>query len=306
MRHVRRSLSAQVRTNMERHGVDVVRGSARLTSPGTVAVTTPDGDMREISARAVLIATGSRPFHPPDLPLDDPDVHDSETILAVDSPFKSAVVIGSGAVGSEYATIMAALGVHVTLLEAGPRVLGIADAEMSAELARCMAVAGIDVRTATTAQSITREDGRLTVRLSDGETLSPSKVLFAVGRTANSDGLGLEDLGVDLDPRRSIVVDEVFRTSVAGVFAAGDVVGPPGLASVSVEQGRVAASAACGTAYAQSQRYVPRAACTRCRRWPGWGSPRSRRASGESRTRWAARGSPPTPAPTSVASPRGR
>jgi NAD(P) transhydrogenase len=256
MRSVRRTMTAQVRASMERHGVDVIHGTARLVGPRSLSITSPDGTVRILEARAVLVATGSRPFHPPGLPLDDPDVHDSETILSIDAPIESAVIIGSGAVGSEYASIMAALGVRVTLLEAAPRILGIADADMSAELARCMTAAGIDVRAGTSAHSIAREDGRLVVTLSTGDRLFPTKVLFAVGRSANTEGLGLEELGVALDERRSIVVDDHYRTNVPSIYAAGDVVGPPGLASVSAEQGRVAASAACGTAYAASGRYV--------------------------------------------------
>lgn len=248
-------MGEQVRANMERHGVEVIHGTARLSAPTTVLVETETGT-RELQGRAVLVATGSRPFHPPGIPFDDPDVHDSETILSVDRPFGSVAVIGSGAVGSEYASIMAALGLKVTLIEGGPRVLGIADAEMSATLADCFVRSGIEIRTGTKTEWIGRDDGRLTVTLTGGEQLHPDKVLFAVGRVSNSDNLGLEDLGVELGSRGAIRVDADFRSKVPTIFAAGDVVGPPGLASVSIEQGRTAASAACGTSYASSCRWV--------------------------------------------------
>ncbi|HEV3234566.1 MAG TPA: Si-specific NAD(P)(+) transhydrogenase [Candidatus Dormibacteraeota bacterium] len=249
------TMAKQVRHNMDRHGIDVIRGTARLIGPNTVSVAAGRAT-RELEGHAILLATGSRPFHPNDVPFDDPDVHDSETVLDIDHAFPSMLVIGSGAVGSEYASIMASLGIRVTLVEAGPRILAIADGEMSTELARNMALEGIDIHTNTRTESISRERGRLTVALSDGKKLRPGKVLFAVGRTSNSDDLGLEEVGVELGNRGSVLVDERFQTSVPSIFAAGDLIGPPGLASVSVEQGRVAASAACGTSYASSGQFV--------------------------------------------------
>jgi NAD(P) transhydrogenase len=249
------TMARQVRLNMERHGVDIIHGSATITGPTTVEVQ-HDGTTVSVEAKAILIATGSRPFHPPDVPFDDPDVYDSETLLSIDRPFDSIVVVGTGAVGSEYASIMSALGLKVTVIEAGPRILAIADAEMSSVLAQCFVKDGIDIRTSARTEAIRREDGRLTVTLSGGEKLHPDKLLFAVGRNSNTEGLGLEALGVELGKRGSIVVDEEFRSSVPTIFAAGDVVGPPGLASVSMEQGRTAASAACGTTYASSCRWA--------------------------------------------------
>ena len=249
------TMARQVRANMERHGVHVFHGNARLTGPNTVSIEA-NGELRTIEARAILVATGSRPFHPTDVDFADPDVHDSETILSIDRPFTSVVVVGSGAVGSEYASIMAALGLQVTILEAGPRMLGIADAEIADVLRRCLAEAGVDIRTGIRTQSIARENGKLTVTLAGGEKLHPDKLLFAVGRDCNTDNLGLEELGVKMGQRGVIDVDEDFRTSVPTIYAAGDVVGPPGLASVSMEQGRTAASAACGTSYSSGCRFA--------------------------------------------------
>ena len=249
------TMARQVRENMERHGVDVIHGRARLTGPTTVSI--DDGiESRLIEARAILVATGSRPFHPPDIDFADPDVHDSETILSIAQPFTSILVVGSGAVGTEYASIMAALGLQVTILEAGPRMLGIADAEIADVLRSCLAEAGVDIRVGTRAESISREAGKLTVTLPGGNKLHPEKLLFAVGRDCNTEDLGLQELGVKLGPRGVIDVDQDFRTSVPSIFAAGDVVGPPGLASVSMEQGRTAASAACGTSYSSGCRFV--------------------------------------------------
>ena len=250
------AMAGQVARNMERHGVTVLHGTARLAGPTTVAVT-GEGGKREVGARTILVATGSRPFRPPGIPFDDPDVHDSESVLSIDRPFESIVIVGTGAVGCEYASIMAALGVQVTMIEGGTRILGIADAEVSAALARCLVGAGIEIRTSTHAASIARKVGRLSVTLADGEELHPDKVLFAVGRESNSEDLGLEALGIQLGKHGCIPVDVDFRTTVPTVFAAGDVVGPPALASVSVEQGRVAASIACGTPYAGGARWEP-------------------------------------------------
>jgi NAD(P) transhydrogenase len=229
-------MTEAVRANITRMGIELIHGEARLGSNKTVIV----GD-RTLSAEVVLIASGSHPIHPPGIPFDDPGVDDSEGILKLGRLPKSLVVVGGGAVGCEYASIFTALGVEVTLVEAASHVLAFADCEMSAMLAEIFSSLGTRMRLATALSSIARVDGKLQVALANGETLTPDHVLFAGGRAGNTAGLGLEEAGVQVDARGRVIVDADFRTTADGIFAAGDVIGPPALASVSMEQGRVAA-----------------------------------------------------------------
>lgn len=237
---VSETMGEEVRRNLERQGIEVVTGNATLEEPGRVAVTGPDGNATTVGARVLLIATGSHPFRPPDIPFDDPDVYDSDTILDLDVIPSSLVVIGGGPVGCEYASIFAALGVDVTVIDGADRLLGQMDAEVAGLVEEAFTKMGVRILLSSPAARVER-DGTLNVTLAGGEVLTPDKVLFAAGRVGNTDGLGLEKIGVELDPRRRIVVDEHFRTTAPNVYAAGDVIGPPALASVSAEQGRIAA-----------------------------------------------------------------
>lgn len=234
-------MGEEVRRNLERLQIEAIRGTARLGESRTITVTEAEGQQRQLTGDIILIATGSQPFRPPEIPFADPDVYDSDTILEVDAIPDSLVVIGGGPVGCEYASIFAALGVEVTVIDGADRLLGQLDSEISALVQEAFADLGISVLLSSPGARIERGNGSLIVTLSDGQVLRPDKVLFAAGRVGNTDGLGLEEAGVELDERRRIVVDGHFRTTAAGVYAAGDVVGPPALASVSAEQGRIAA-----------------------------------------------------------------
>jgi NAD(P) transhydrogenase len=238
-----------VRANIERHGVELIQGTARLERRRHVAVTLASGSERRLKARAILIATGSRPFRPTGVPFDDPDVHDSDTILDIDRPFRSIVVVGGGPVGCEYASIFNALGIDVTLVDLGPRLLPFLDREISDALADCFRRAGMKIRLGAGSARIARRRGVLTVTTEGGKPLHPDKVLFAAGRSGNTEGLGLEQAGVQLDARGRVLVNEKYRTSAPAIYAAGDVIGPPALASVSMDQGRHAASNAMRTPY---------------------------------------------------------
>lgn len=234
-------VSEGVAANIERHGIDLIRGRGRLHGAGTVSVTTDSGT--EIyEATKVLIATGSRPFRPDSVPFEDAGVDDSNSILALDSIPGSLVVIGGGPVGVEYASITTALGVEVTLVDAGSRLIPFADAEIADVLRQALEADGARFVFDSPGTQIERGPDGLEVLLPSGEVLRPDKVLFAAGRAGNTEDLGLEDLGVATDDRNHILVDDHFQTSVPWIYAAGDVVGPPALASVSAEQGRIATS----------------------------------------------------------------
>jgi len=248
---VRTLMTGVVQANLERMGVEFVHGVGRLTSTSTstgrhrVLVTTETGE-RTLLADVVLLAPGSLPFHPPNIPFDDAAVTDSEGILGLSRLPGNLVVVGGGAVGCEYASIFRALGVEVTLLEAAPHLLGFVDVEISDLLAETFRAQGTRVMLGCGVATIERAARALEVRLASGETLTPDHVLWAGGRVGNLEGLGLADAGVAVDAKGRIQVDGDYQTSVPGIFAAGDVIGPPALASVSMEQGRVAACHAFG------------------------------------------------------------
>jgi NAD(P) transhydrogenase len=235
------SVTDSVRDNIEAHGIELMQGEARIGPGRTVVVTTDEQAERELSADAILIATGSRPRHPEGVSFDDPDVIDSDSVLDVTEPVRDLVVIGGGAVGCEYASIFCALGTRVTLLDNASALVPLVDREVGDALAASLRAAGVRIVLETGHVDVSREDGGLVVRSRTGETLRPEKVLFAVGRSGNTAALGVERAGIAVDDRGRIVVDEHYCTSVPGIYAAGDVIGPPQLASVSMEQARVAA-----------------------------------------------------------------
>ena len=245
-----------VRANLDRQGVQLLRGQATL-GPDRSVIVRSNGSERALQAGVILIATGSRPLRPPEIPFDDPDVHDSESIIGLDRIPRSMVVIGGGPVGCEYASVFTALGVEVTLLDLADRVLPFMDIEISDVLARAFVGVGMRLALGSGVGTVARVGGELRVTLAGGERLHPEKVLFAAGRVGTTEGLGLQEAGVKTDARGRIVVDETYRTTAEGVWAAGDVIGPPALASVSMEQGRVAATHAFGIDFKQSLDPLP-------------------------------------------------
>jgi NAD(P) transhydrogenase len=231
--------------NIAGRGVDYIQGSARLGAGGTVVVTGDDGRERELRARTILVATGSRPWRPPTISLDVPGVCDTDTILYRGRVPAEIVIAGGGPVGVEFATICHALGAKVTLVERGTRLLGMMDDEISSLLQTLFEEWGVAVRFESTVERVVPDGDSLNVDLSTGEALRPDTLLFAAGRVANTEGLGLDSAGVALDARGRVVVDDAFRTSAPGVYAAGDVLGPT-LASIAMEQGRAAVCHAFG------------------------------------------------------------
>jgi NAD(P) transhydrogenase len=236
---------------VDRLGVDVVYGSARLGPNRTVIVT-----LREVSetervftAEKILIATGSRPFHPPNIPFDDPDIFDSEGLPKLNHIPKSTLVVGGGSIGCEFASIFNAFGIPVTVVQSGEHLLSTMDSELSDLLRRAFEKQGMRIVLGTGGvRTAGWVNGELQVTLETGEVLRPDMVLFATGRLVNTQGLGLDAAGVKLNPRGVVEVDNRFQTSIEGVYAAGDVIGPS-LASVSTEQGRVAACHALGLGF---------------------------------------------------------
>ena len=237
--------------NLDRHRVELVHGTARLVDAATVAVVGEDAGLRTFVADAVLLATGSSPFRPPGIPFEDPDVHDSDTILEIDRLPASLAVLGGGVIGCEYASMFAALGTDVHLIERSAPLLSFLDAEVVERMVAGMAALGVTFHFGERAETVSRRGDALVCSMPSGAEIAADKVLVTAGRIGNTEGLGLAAVGVETDERGRVLVDGHFRTSAAGVFAAGDVIGAPALASTSMEQARVAVCRAFGFDYKQ-------------------------------------------------------
>lgn len=234
--------------NLDRHGVDTVSGSARLLDPHRVEVTTAEG-IRRLEAGVVLIVTGSHPYRPPGIPYDDADVHDADGILRIEHLPDSLTVLGAGVIGCEYACMFAAMGVDVHVVDPRPTLLPFLDPEMGERLAAAMVKLGVRMHLERRHEGVERTSDGLRCRLTSGDEIVTHSVLVASGRMGNTEGLGLPAVGVRTDERGYVVVDDDYRTDVPSVYAAGDVIGFPALASVSMEQARVAVCHAFGFTY---------------------------------------------------------
>jgi NAD(P) transhydrogenase len=231
---------ATITRNLERHHIETVWGNASLLDPHSVRVVLRDGGSRDLSGEIILIATGSSPFHPAGVPFDHPRVHDSDNILRLGYLPTSLAVIGGGVIGSEYASVFSALGVKVTLIDAGERLLHFLDDEIAVRLRGRLERNKLQFIFNTRVEKISPTEKRVRITLSTGQALNVQEVLMAAGRVSNVQGLGLEPLGVELGKRGLVLVNENYQTSVPNIYAAGDVIGFPALASSSMEQGRVA------------------------------------------------------------------
>jgi NAD(P) transhydrogenase len=205
-----------------------------------VRVRLRDGGERLLSTRVILVATGSSPHHPEEVPFDHPLIHDSDSILRLDRIPKSMVVVGGGVIGIEYASIFTALGARVTLVEGRDRLVPFVDGELADRLRARLEGLGLRFLLSTRVEAITTTNAAVSLRLSSGEVLATDIGLWAAGRQSNVEALGLDRLGVAMGKRGLIQVNEKYQTSVPGIYAAGDVIGFPALALTSMEQARVA------------------------------------------------------------------
>jgi NAD(P) transhydrogenase len=236
-----------MQAQLARNGIELQQGVARFCSPEEVTVTLLDGTKRRVSARYFVIAAGSSPRTPDDVPVDHEHILDSDSLLSLSYLPESLVVLGAGVIACEYASIFAALGVKVTIIDRGERPLGFMDQELVEHFLTELRQAGGEFLGKRSLESVVY-DGLASVetRLEGGELIRSEKLFCALGRVAAVAGLGLEEAGVKVTPRGLIHVDAELRTSTPNIYAAGDVIGPPALASTSMEQGRRAACHALG------------------------------------------------------------
>jgi NAD(P) transhydrogenase len=239
-REVVAALREKAALNIARHGITLVAGTASFEDARTIRARHEAHAERRLAADVILIATGSRPFRPGDVPIDDRLIMDSDSILAMDRLPRSLAVVGAGVVGCEYASMFAALGIEVTLLGGRDRLLPFLDAEIGDRLRRQMEQIGVRMRLGTGVAGYQPDSDRVRLRLSTGDTVAVDRVLVAAGRLGNTEALDLPRIGLATDTRGHLRVDEHYRTAVPHVYAAGDVIGFPALAAVAMEQARVA------------------------------------------------------------------
>jgi NAD(P) transhydrogenase len=241
---------ARILKNLALHRIELVRGQAAFEDEHTVQVTSVEGT-RKLRGEVILISTGSKPNRPAEIAFDDIHTFDSDTFLQIDRIPKSLAVIGGGVIGCEYASIFMALGVYVTLVDGRDRLLPFLDGEISERLRDRFASLGMHLwfNERPAKAENTADGARLTMK--SGKVLETDAALFAAGRRAAVDGLALEKAGLVLSSKGYIEVNENYRTAVPHIYAAGDVIGFPALASTSMEQGRVAVCHAFGLKYKQ-------------------------------------------------------
>ncbi len=237
------------------NGIDVFHGHGFLEGPGRVGIRCRDM-VGHIRARNVILATGSLSARPKALAVDGKNVLTSDEILAIKELPESLAIIGGGYIGCEFASIFSTFGTRVTVIEALPTLLARSDRQAVREVEKTFKSQGVEVLTETAVESLDSHDGGVAVRLSGGAVVEVEKVLVAVGRVPNSEGLGLAEVGVNTDGA-AVVVDEGMRTSVAGVYAIGDLTGGIQLAHVASYQAGIAVDNALGGDTRADYRVVP-------------------------------------------------
>ncbi|PDT01998.1 Si-specific NAD(P)(+) transhydrogenase [Rhizobium chutanense] len=242
-----------------RNRVQHIRGKASFIDASTLQVVKEDGEITQVTAASVLLAVGTKPFRPDYIPFDGKTVLDSDELLDIQELPRSMVVIGAGVIGIEYATIFSALDTAVTVLDPKATMLDFIDKEIVEDFTYQLRDRNMKLLLGQKADKVeTLDNGKVELTLDSGRRLTTDMVLFAAGRMGATDALNLPAIGLEADSRGRLKVNpETFQTSVANVYAAGDVVGFPSLASTSMEQGRIAARVAIGAVAKEPPKYFP-------------------------------------------------
>ncbi|OGX05717.1 MAG: NAD(P)(+) transhydrogenase, partial [Nitrospirae bacterium RIFCSPLOWO2_12_FULL_63_8] len=231
-----------INNQLDRNDVELIQGTASFVDPNTIRVATKGGDLDTLHAPLIVIATGSRPRRPGEIPFNDVTVCDSDSILSTETLPKSMIVMGGGVIGCEYASMFAAFGIKVTLYDRRLEILRFVDQEIVQALIYHMRTNGVTIRLGEEIDKVaTDEQGRVVTALKSGKTIVTDSLLYSMGRLANTDLLNLPAAGLTVDKIGQLKVNEHYQTDVPHIYAAGDVIGFPGLASTSMEQGRLAA-----------------------------------------------------------------
>lgn len=231
-----------IRAQLKRNGIAILQGTAHFLDPHMVKVH-DGGEEFSVRGAKILIACGTRPAHSPEIPFDNHRVVDTDHLAELGGLPKEIIVVGAGVVGLEYASFMAVLGADVTVIDQRPAVLEFVDRQIVEALSYHLRELGLTFRLAekVTHVEISPLSNRVSVELESGKNVLGDALIYAVGRQANGDQLHLEPSGLAADSRGRLKVNQFFQTEVPHIYAAGDVIGFPALASTSMEQGRLAA-----------------------------------------------------------------
>jgi NAD(P) transhydrogenase len=247
-----------IRAQLKRNGVSVFQGTAQFVDPHTIEVS---GDTEKVTVRAdhILIACGTRPARDPQIPFDDKRIVDTDSLSCLEGLPREIIVVGAGVVGLEYTSFLAALGTEVTLIDQRPAILDFVDREIMEALAYHLRQMGTTFRLGekVTRVGIDPTRGRVFAELESGKKVQGDALIYAVGRQANGDRLNLAAAGMEADSRGKIKVNEHYQTSVPHIYAAGDIIGFPALASTSMEQGRLSSCHMFGAPSGQMSNLFP-------------------------------------------------
>jgi NAD(P) transhydrogenase len=256
-RHVVSRENDVVRSQLTRNRVTILAGTGRFADPNTVEVDDGHGRLRTVTADSVVIAVGTVPARPPSVAFDERTIIDSDGCVHLEKVPRTMVVAGAGVIGIEYASMFAALGCKVTVVEQRDRMLEFCDLEVVEALKFHLRDLAVTFRFGETVTSVhAREDGAIAT-LASGKKIPAETVLYSAGRQGATDDLNLAAAGLKADKRGRISVDEFYRTEVPHIYAVGDVIGFPALAATSMEQGRLAAHHACGEPVHNAQQQQP-------------------------------------------------
>jgi len=248
-------------SQLMRNGVGLIPGEAGFIDEHTLRVKMPLGEERFIQADKFILATGSRPRRPSDVPFDKQRVLDSTSILHMQELPKTLTIVGGGVIACEFATIYASLGVSVTIVDSHPKILGFLCQDISGNLEKSMRHMGIQFQMNANIQSISRHQDNVILQCEE-HTIESDCLLYALGRIPNTDGLGLSNLGIACHQRGWVETNEHYQTNIAHIYAVGDLIGAPALAATGMEQGRIAALHACDSNAAITCGHLPMAIYT--------------------------------------------
>ncbi len=226
----------------ERNLVDIIQGHAIFLGPHCIEVTASTGLTQTYTAQAFIIATGARPYHPPDIDFAHPRILDSDSILQLPKTPRSITIYGAGVIGCEYASIFRGLRIKVNLVNTRDRLLSFLDDEIIDALAYHLREQGVLIRHNEICERVEVDDKGVTLYLKSNKQIRTDVLLWAQGRTGNVDNMGLEDLEVEINQRGNIVINKNYQTSLPHIYAVGDIIGYPSLASAAYDQGRFAAT----------------------------------------------------------------
>lgn len=237
-------IEAQVQMRMnfyKKNSINIINGRAEFISPNSILVTMPDFSKTVFDAKAFVIATGSRPYHSPDIDFTHPRIMDSDKVIRTKLKFNSMIIYGAGIIGCEYASMFRGLGIDIDLINTRQHLLSFLDDEISDALSYHMRESGVVIRHNEELDKVEASEEKVILSLKSMKKISTDVILIAQGRRGNSENIGLEKLGIETNEKGSIKVNECYQTRQKNIYAVGDVIGFPSLASAAYDQGRLAA-----------------------------------------------------------------